>query len=122
MNEKGLNCVVTDTYNKIRNAILAKQQVIAMYKGKYREMCPHVIGWKNGREKVLKHQFGGDSNSGLSGNARKAWLGMFVDEIEILEIRNGQWHTAPNHSRPQQNVDVIDVEVDYTGIDATEAA
>ena len=40
----------SDTYNLIRQAILDKQQVIADYGGQRREMCPHAIGTKNGRE------------------------------------------------------------------------
>jgi hypothetical protein len=55
---------MSNTYNAIRNAIANKQQVVATYKGHVREMCPHVIGTKNGREQALFYQFGGTSSSG----------------------------------------------------------
>ena len=55
---------MSNTYDQIKEAVLKKLQVIAMYKGKYREMCPHVIGTKNGREKVLFYQFAGQPMAG----------------------------------------------------------
>lgn len=40
----------SENYTIIRNAILNKQQVIFVYQGHIREMCPHVIGTKEGKE------------------------------------------------------------------------
>jgi len=37
------------TYMKIRDAILQKLIVTADYDGFFREMCPHVLGMKNGK-------------------------------------------------------------------------
>jgi hypothetical protein len=45
-----------DTYGQIKTAILHKKQVIATYRGRYRDMCPHVIGTKYGRRKALFYQ------------------------------------------------------------------
>ena len=50
-------------YDLIRQAIIEKKQVVAIYNGHQREMCPHVIGTKNGRQKALFYQFGGTSSS-----------------------------------------------------------
>ncbi|MFN3462819.1 MAG: hypothetical protein ACK4X1_01965 [Terricaulis sp.] len=50
-------------YQLIREAILQKQQVVCLYHGAWRELCPHVIGLKRGREKVLSWQFGGETSS-----------------------------------------------------------
>ena len=44
-------------YEMIRQAILDKDIVIATYDGHAREMCPHVIGMKNGRPQALFYQF-----------------------------------------------------------------
>ncbi|MGX1322943.1 hypothetical protein AB7M17_006396 [Bradyrhizobium sp. USDA 377] len=42
------------TYTLFRQAILAEQQVTCVYEGRYRELCPHIIGTsKNGEEAVL---------------------------------------------------------------------
>ena len=45
-------------YNFLKQAIISKQQVIATYNGYYREMCPHVLGTKNGKQHCLFYQFG----------------------------------------------------------------
>lgn len=105
---------MASTYQQIRDAIAKKLQVFAMYRGKYREMCPHVIGTKKGKNKALFYQFGGESTTGLEPDGSPSnWRDTFVDDLQILEIRRGPWHTAPNHSRPQKAVDEIDLEVAF---------
>jgi len=42
---------------------ISEKKVIAMYKGHYRELCPHVVGLKNGKLHGLFYQFGGSSSS-----------------------------------------------------------
>ena len=32
------------TYTLFRNAILGEQQVVCLYDGRVRELCPHIIG------------------------------------------------------------------------------
>lgn len=103
-----------DTYAVIRDAILNRQQIKATYRGHPRELCPHVIGTKKGRPQALFYQFGGRSSSGLEpdGSARN-WRCMFIDELSDVIAQDGDWHSAPNHSRPQTCVDDIDVEVTF---------
>lgn len=96
-------------YQTIRSAILKKQQVVISYKGYLREVCPHVIGQKVGREKVLTYQFGGGSSSGLPQGGE--WRCMFIDEIDGVTARDGEWHTGRSHTQPQTCVDYIDVDV-----------
>ena len=78
----------SDTYNLIRQAILDKQQVIAEYLGRRREMCPHAIGTKNGREKAIFLQFGGSSSSGL-GQPKDNWRCIFIDGLTDVSIGEG---------------------------------
>lgn len=99
------------TYNMLREAVRNKQQVLCRYQGYDREMCPHVLGLKAGREKVLSFQFGGDSSKGLPPEGE--WRCMFVEQIEHVTLRPGAWHTSHSHTRPQTCVDEIDVEVPY---------
>ena len=100
----------SDTYNLIRQAIINKQQVVGVYRGRRREMCPHAIGTKNGREQAIFYQFGGSSSSGL-GQPEKNWRCIVIDGLADVSIRDGSWLTASNHSRPQTCVDEIDVQV-----------
>ncbi|MBB3777503.1 hypothetical protein FHY16_000224 [Xanthomonas campestris] len=103
----------SSVYNIVRNAVLNKQQVFAIYKGYPREMCPHVIGMKNGREKALFYQFGGTSSSGkdVAIDSPQNWRCLFLDELTDVTAREGRWYTAGNHSSEQTCVDDIDVEV-----------
>ena len=105
---------MADAYATIRTAILEKKQITATYQGRYREMCPHVLGMTHGEPHALLYQFGGESSSGLepdgSGNN---WRCVFVDQMEDVEMHDGDWHTAPNHSRPQSCVATIEVEVQF---------
>jgi hypothetical protein len=47
------------SYALIRGAILDRRQVHATFQGRFRELCPHVLGTKNGRRQALFFQFGG---------------------------------------------------------------
>jgi hypothetical protein len=98
----------------IRDAIRNKQQVLATYDGHQREMCPHVLGSKNGRQQALFYQFGGSSRSGLGAPGSSAnWRCIPITGLRDVSVRTGAWHSAPNHSRPQTCVDVVDVEVSF---------
>jgi hypothetical protein len=102
-------------YQIIRSAIQNKQQIVATYKGLIRELCPHVIGTKAGREQALFYQFGGQSESrpieptGSPAN----WRCVPVDGLSNLSARTGAWHTASDHSKKQTCVDNVDVEITY---------
>jgi len=99
-------------YDLIKHAIVNKKQVIATYDGYHREMCPHVIGEKNGVDHCLFYQFGGESSSGvIVPSSRSNWRCMNIYELENVRVVDGPWHTADNHSRPQTCVDDIDIEV-----------
>ncbi len=102
---------MSDMYSLVRQAILDKQQIIATYKGHVREMCPHVIGMKNGRPQALFFQFGGTSSSGLPPDGE--WRCIPIEGLDRVVSQDGEWHSAPNYSQPQTCVDVIDVEVAY---------
>lgn len=103
---------MASNYDLIRAAIQNKQQVFATYGGHVRELCPHVIGTKNGSPRALFYQFGGSSSSesitpGSPGN----WRCLPIEGLSNISIREGQWYSGQNHSRPQTCVDIIDLEV-----------
>lgn len=98
-------------YDIIADAIRTKKQITASYQGRYREMCPHVIGRKNGRPQALFFQFAGESKSGLPPGGE--WRCIPIEQLEQVQSREGPWHTGANHSRPQTCVSEIDVEVAF---------
>jgi hypothetical protein len=99
---------LSDIYDLIRNATLAGQQVVATYKGHRRELCPHVLGTKDGRRQALFFQFGGGSSSSLAPGGE--WRCIPIDGLEDVVVRNGPWHTGGGHEFPETCVDEIDVE------------
>jgi hypothetical protein len=103
---------VSSNYELIRDAIAQRAQVKAEYHGYRREMCPHVLGTKNGRAQALFYQFGGASQSGLqAAGSPDNWRCICVDELVDVEVVPGPWYTA-THSRPQTCVDQVHASVD----------
>ena len=102
------------SYDLIRRAIERKQQVIATYRGYHREMCPHSLGVsKLGEQQALFYQFAGESSQSLGPpGSPDNWRCLRVDELVDVSLRDGGWHTAPNHTRPQTCVyQRLDLEV-----------
>jgi hypothetical protein len=103
-------------YARIRSAIADKKQVVATYRGHRREMCPHAIGLgPAGNEQALFYQFAGGSSKGdvAKLDERDRWRCMALDALEDVEIRNGEWQSAGNHSVPNTCIKEIDLEVEY---------
>jgi hypothetical protein len=96
-------------YGIFREAILGEKQVTCTYGGHYRELCPHIIGHKDGDEKVLVFQFGGSSSTRLP--PRGEWRCLQVARVEDARIRDGEWHTGTLHQVTQKCVEDIDLDI-----------
>jgi len=95
------------TYTLFRNAILAKQQVICVYEGRPRELCPHVIGTdKSGEEAVLAWQFAGKSSGPLP-----QWRCLKLANVEDARTHDGRWHEGSSHRTTQTCVKNIDLDI-----------
>ena len=106
--------MASDTYQIVRQAIIDKKQIVAEYNGHVREMCPHVIGEKNGRLQALFYQFGGTSSSkSIIPGSKDNWRCVIIENLRVIEVRDGDWYSSSDHTRPQTCVDEVDVEVDY---------
>jgi hypothetical protein len=87
------------------------------YHGHERVICPHALGWKNGRAKVLSYQKAGTTSEGaLPADHRQRWRSMFVDEVEGPEVIDGSWETAPNASMSSNCIDELAVAVDLPAV------
>jgi hypothetical protein len=94
-------------YTLFRNAILAEQQVTCTYDGRYRELCPHIIGTnKNGEEAVLAWQFAGDSSGRLP-----QWRCLRLANVRDAHARSGPWYAGGSHKTAQQCVTNIDLDI-----------
>lgn len=97
------------TYSLIRDAIENERQVTCTYQGHHRELCPHIIGWTGGKERLLAFQFGGSSSSGLPADGE--WKCLALAQVRDARARDGEWHTGSSHQATQTCVQVIDLDI-----------
>jgi hypothetical protein len=93
-------------------ALRARRPVYVSYHGRQRLICPHALGWKNGRAMVLGYQTGGETSTGtLPSDPRQRWRCMFVDEVDhvVMSGPTNAWGTAVNYndSRPFNVIDEV---------------
>ncbi len=79
-------------YTTIKAAIEARHCVEILAGGHRRVVCPHVLGRKAGRPKVLVFQCDGGSDSGLAPSGGWRCFPLF-DIVEAKPV-SGTWHTA----------------------------
>ena len=101
-----------EVYRTVREAVTTRRPIAAVYHNRHRLLCPHRLGRnKDGQFRVLCYQFGGESESGLKPTGSSAnWRCIALDKFGRVELRNGAWQTAPNHSRPASCI--VDADVD----------
>jgi hypothetical protein len=101
-------------YSTIRQAAIDKKTIVITYNGLERIMCPHVVGKnRNGRLHALCYQFAGRSKDRPieADGSPNNWRCIDIEKISTILVRDGDWHTAANNSRPQTCVAQIDFEV-----------
>jgi hypothetical protein len=102
------------THAQLRAAIIHRRPVAALYRGRRRLLCPHLLGWNRHRRlQVMCYQYGGDSESGLDPtSASDNWRCLAVENLSQVESLDGPWQTAENHSRPQTCIEEVELDVD----------
>ena len=96
------------TWALLHQSLEDRRPVRARYHGRLRVLCPHVIGWKNGRAKLLAYQaavIGAESSDPVG------WRSMFVDEIEDAAISCDRWRTAGNYTPGTTGIDTLSAAV-----------
>jgi hypothetical protein len=99
---------------QVRAAIIHRRPIAALYRGRRRLLCPHLLGWNRHRRlQVLCYQYGGDSESGLNpADTADNWRCLAVENLSQVELLDGPWQTADNRSRPQNCIEEIELDVD----------
>jgi hypothetical protein len=105
---------VEDIYGLVWTAVERKRPIGAVYHGRRRLLCPHRLGRNRaGQFRVLCYQYGGESDSGLELAGSPAnWRCVALEKLRKVELIEGAWRTAPNHSRPQTCVAVADIDAE----------
>ena len=99
---------------RVRAAILHRRPIAALYRGRQRLLCPHLLGWNRQRRlQILCYQYGGDSESGLQPvGSSDNWRCLAVDNLSHVELLDDSWRTAENRSRPQNCIEEVELDVD----------
>jgi predicted DNA-binding transcriptional regulator YafY len=95
-------------FKLFHRAILQRQQITMRYKGKPREICPHILGYRDGKEVVLAYQFAGESTRP---DSVPDWRCFYLAEVVAPATRDGPWHGGASHRQRQQCVDVVYIDV-----------
>jgi hypothetical protein len=105
---------VEDIYRLIWTAVASKQPVSAIYKDLPRLFCPHRLGRNRAKQlRVLCYQYGGESENGLAPiGSPENWRCVALEKLRKVELREGSWKTAPNHSRPATCVVEADIDAE----------
>jgi hypothetical protein len=103
---------VEEIYRLLRAAVAGKRPIGALYKKRPRLFCPHRLGRNSAGEwRVLCYQYGGDSESGLAPmGSPDNWRCIVLEKLQAVQLLEGSWKTAPNHSRPAHCI--VDVDID----------
>ena len=103
---------VEEIYRLVRAAVARKQPFSAIYKDRPRLFCPHRLGRNRAKQlRVLCYQYGGESESGLAPmGSPENWRCVALEKLRHVELVDGSWKTAPNHSRPATCV--VDADID----------
>jgi predicted DNA binding CopG/RHH family protein len=96
-------------YKLFAKAMRERKQITCVYRGHDREVCPIILGHRDGEERALTYQFGGRSGSRLP--AGGAWRCLTLSEVANVELRDGPWFTGSRHSQPQGCVVDVDLDV-----------
>ena len=87
-------------YRLIWQAVRARKQITCIYGGRYREACPHILGYKKlGQEAVFVFQFGGDTTSKLP--SQGDWRCLDLAGVTDVQVRAGRRHSGTRHTKTQ---------------------
>jgi len=105
---------VEDMYRLLWTAVANKQPISAIYKDLPRLFCPPRLGRNRANQfRVLCYQYGGESESGLAPmGSPENWRCVVFEKLRKVELLDGAWKTAPNHSRPATCIVEADIDAE----------
>lgn len=86
-----------------------RKQIVCIYGGYRRELCPIILGHSQGQERALTYQVGGSSKSGLPPDGQ--WRCLFLSNVSQAQLQDGPLRVGASHSQPQGCVEVVDLDV-----------
>jgi hypothetical protein len=96
-------------YGLFEQAMRLRKQIVCVYGGHPREICPVILGHSQGQEKALTYQIGGKSMSGLPPAGE--WRCLFLSKVSNAQLRDGPWRVGASHTQPQGCVQIVDLDI-----------
>lgn len=104
-------------YALLKQAMVEKKPVSAVYRERRRTLCPYVLGrTKDDRLQVLCYQSGGESRSGLGHKGSdENWRCIAIEKLTEVKLTEERWQSPASRSRPQSCVSKVEFEVLMSG-------
>ena len=96
-------------YELFGQAMAGRKQILCMYGGYRRELCPIILGHSQGQEKALTYQFAGRSSSGLPAGGE--WRCLWLSKVSNVQLHDGPWHAGVSHTQPQGCAEIVDFDI-----------
>lgn len=103
------------TYRAVRGAIARRASLAVTYGGHERLLSPHVVGFgRDGGERALCYQYGGDTSSGpaVDQPAADRWRCFDLARMVVHAVLDGEHHTGPVARPDQTCVRLVDLAVE----------
>jgi len=100
----------SETYRLFEKAMVEEKQIVCMYAGERREVCPIILGHKKGEERALTYQFAGASTS-TPLPPDGAWRCLDLAKVSEVLLQAGSWLSGPSHKQPSHCLDDVDLDV-----------
>jgi len=81
------------TYELFLAAMRGRRQIVCLYQGHRRELCPILLGRTGLEEKCLAYQFGGDTSAGRLPAAGE-WKCLKLRDVRDAVLRDGPWRQS----------------------------
>lgn len=98
------------TYELFLEAMRGKRQIVCVYQGHRRELCPILLGRTNLEEFSLTFQFGGDTSAGPI-SPPGSWKCLKLKDVRDAVLRDGPWHAGESHSAAQSCMKMVEYDV-----------
>jgi len=79
----------SEQYIKVWHAVRSREPLSFLYRGKYREALPIILGYSaDGREALMAYQTAGETSSGRK---LPGWRCFYLAEVRDINARKGGW-------------------------------
>jgi hypothetical protein len=99
----------SEIYRLFEQAVLQRKQIVCVYGGEHREVCPIILGHSQGEERALTYQFAGGSTSKLP--AGGDWRCLTLSNVSEVQLRDGRRYSGDSHKQPSGCIEIVDLDV-----------